>query len=87
VIINTKKSLLLVLRLQFSSRQPAYFLLPISPYSQLNTFRNSCRIFTFIFFLFSVYFEVQTRSAGPVESVLYVDEAVSLLLPEEKYWH
>jgi len=71
--------------LQFSSRQPAYFLLPIPLYSQLNIFRNSCRTFTFIFFLSSVYFKVQTRSAGPVESVLYVDDAVSLLLPGERY--
>ena len=64
------------------------FLAALVPlYSQLNIFRNNCRTFTCLFFLSSEYFQVQTRSAGPVESVLYVDEAVSLLLQGERYWH
>jgi len=64
------------------------FLAALVPlYSQLNMFRNNCRTFTSLFFLSSEYFQVQTRSAGPVESVLYVDEAVSLLLQGERYWH
>lgn len=51
-------------------------------FSQLNVFRNRRRTSTFLFFFSSEYFQVQTRSAGPVESVLYVNEALRLLLPK-----
>jgi len=71
----------------FQSSASIFLAAPAPSYSQWNIFRNSCRTFTFLFFLSSEYFQVQTRSAGPVESVLYVDEAASLLLPGERYWH
>ena len=88
IMKKRKQSLLLILSMQFFSHQPAYSLLLLllciacCIYSEIR-----CRTFTFLLFLSSVYFQVQTRSAGPVESVVYVNEVVRLLLPGERYWH
>lgn len=84
VIINTNTIVTVGLEpAVFQSSASKFRAAPVPLHSELNIFRNNCRTFTFLFFLSSEYFQVQTRSAGPVESVLYVDEAVSLLLPGE----